>query len=95
MEILPLEIISLIITFLPYNNIRNWIILAKLTENDNLFQELKSSYFNMICRFSPQEYILYDIYFRINNINKWKLYIENVYLFNAIFQKKKKIFKNV
>ena len=93
MGIIPIEISGIIVSFLPQDDVKKWIILAILSNNKDLSKELKRTYFNIVSLVSPQQHILYKIYFDIESIVNWKTYLKNITLFNDMFQKRTQNFQ--
>lgn len=75
---IPPEIIGGILSYLPPNEIKKWIVLSSLSGNRVLFKELKRTYINTIRFYSPTNYSLYNIYFKLDKIDTHGKYLLEV-----------------
>ena len=74
----PVEMVGKIMSFLPPNDIKEWLLLSYLKQDSDLVSEIKRTYIYTIKHYSLIKYNLYKIYFSINKINTHGKYLLTV-----------------
>jgi hypothetical protein len=74
----PSEMVGKIMSFLPPNDIKEWLLLAYFKQDSELVYEIKRTYIYTIKYYSQLKYNLYKIYFNLNNIDTHGKYLLTV-----------------